>query len=57
MSQRVEHSEMRGVDQKTSAALVIVALTSYLFYVFHSVAVRGFIAEVSRLSQKFIFSG
>jgi len=57
MSQRAEHSGMRGVEQKTSAALVMVALASYLFYVFHSMAVRGFIAELSRLSQKFMFSG
>jgi hypothetical protein len=48
---------MRNVEQKTSAALVIVALTSYVFYVLHSVAIRGFIAELSRLSRKFVLSG
>jgi len=48
---------MHSVEQKTSTALVIVALTSYAFYMFHSVAVRGFIAELSRLSRKFMFSG
>ena len=48
---------MRSVEQKTSAALVLVAFTSYVFYVFHSVAIRMFIAELSRLSRKFVFSG
>lgn len=56
MSSRAEHLEMRGVEQKTSAALLIVALTSYAFYVFHSEAIRMFIAELSRLSRKFMFS-
>jgi len=47
---------MRNVEEKTSALLVIAALTSYAFYMFHSVAVRGFISELSRLARKFVLS-
>jgi len=47
---------MAGVEQKTSIAFVLAALTSYAFYLLHSVAVRGFIAELSRLARKFVFA-
>ena len=46
---------MPGTDREVSAALLIAALCSYLFYVLHSLAVRELVGQVWRLSRKFVF--
>jgi len=48
------HSLMPRSDRQISAALLIAAASSYVFYVVHSLAVQGFVADLWRLARKFM---